>query len=106
MSKTTITDICEILGDDIKNPEMREIFDLQVKVCERAEREIFKGKTSGRMSLIMDLDSVPGLDLKALLEAPAFDFAHDICGILRHMDRSSYPGKLTDCFVPRFSRGH
>lgn len=52
----------------------------------------------------MDLDSVPELDLEGLLKAKPFDFAHDICGIIRHMDRSSYPGKLTDCFVPRFAR--
>jgi hypothetical protein len=53
------------------------------------------------MSLMMDLDSVPDLDLQKLLEAPSFDFAHDICGIIRHMDRSTYPGNLKDCFRPR-----
>lgn len=77
-------------------------FDMQIRICERAEREI-KGLVSqvSRTSLIMDLESVPELDLIKLLNAPKFDFAHDICGIIRHMDRSNFPGKLTDCFWPR-----
>lgn len=77
-------------------------FELQVKICERAEREI-KGlkEQVKRSSLLMDLDSIPELDFEKLLNAPKFDFAHDICGIIRHMDRSSYPGKLMDCFWPR-----
>lgn len=77
--------------------------DMQVKVCERAEKEL-KPLVSDRMSLMMDLDSVPELDLEKLLAAPAFDFAHDIVGIVHHMDRSTYPGKLTDCFLPRCAR--
>lgn len=76
--------------------------DLQVKVCERAEKDLSGlKKICDRTSLLMDLGSVPELDLPKLLAAPAFDFAHDIWGIIRHMDRSSYPGKLRDCFWPR-----
>lgn len=74
----------------------------QVAVCERAEREIAGLKERvKRISLMMDLDSVPDLDLDKLWAAPAFDFAHDICGIIHHMDRTTYPGTLKDCFVPR-----
>ena len=80
----------------------RETLDLQVLVCIRAEREIEGlAKQCNRTSLLMDLDSIPELNLEKLLNAPAFDFTHDICGIIRHMDRSSYPGKLMDCFWPR-----
>jgi hypothetical protein len=91
---------------EIEKAAMRLQSDFQVKIAERAERDI-KGwkKRVTRMSFIMDLCSVPDLDLPALLAAPAFDFAHDVCGIVRHMDRGHYPGTLTDCFVPRFSRG-
>lgn len=39
------------------------------------------------------------MDFKRLLEAPAFDFGHDVRGITRHMDRST--GQLQDCFFPR-----
>ncbi len=81
---------------------LRRQFELQVKICERAEREIKAVKEQvSRTSFLMDLDSVPELDLDKLLYAPKFDFAHDICGIIRHMDRSSYPGKLMNCFWPR-----
>lgn len=52
----------------------------------------------------MDLDSVPDLDRQALLDAPWQDFAHDIGGIMQYMDRSTYPGKLMQCFVPRCSK--
>ena len=75
---------------------------LQKQIAARAERELITHKAD-RMSLMMDLASVD-LDLGRLLAAPLFDFAHDIHGIRRHMDRSTYPGKLKDCFVPRFSR--
>jgi hypothetical protein len=79
---------------------MKKKLKTQVKICERAEREL--ELRCSRMSLMMDLESVE-LDIEKLLNAPAFDFAHDIYGIIRHMDRSQYPGKLTDCFLPRCS---
>jgi hypothetical protein len=41
------------------------------------------------------------LDLSKLLAAPMLDFAHDIFGIQRHIDRNT--GKLLDCFLPRSS---
>ena len=57
---------------------------------------------------IMDLEScmvngVDTLDLAKLLAAPQFDFVHDICGIARNMQRSNWPGKLGNCFLPRCS---
>lgn len=72
-----------------------------VKILDRAEKLGIKFK---RTSLIMDLDSLRELDLPRLEQFPDFDFAHDICGIMRHMDRSSWPGKLTGCFSPRCTR--
>lgn len=57
-----------------------------------------------RLTLRMDLaathNQVP-LNLDAFAAGDAFNFAHDIGGIARHMDRET--GKLTDCFVPRFA---
>lgn len=41
------------------------------------------------------------LRLDDLLQADDFNLAHDVFGIERHLDRTT--GKLTDCFVPRFS---
>lgn len=56
------------------------------------------------ISLMMDLESVPDLDFAALNASDNFTFAHDVCGIIRHMDRTSYPGQLTDFFEPRCTR--
>lgn len=41
------------------------------------------------------------LRLTALLGADAFNFAHDVFGIARHIDRET--GRLAGCFVPRFA---
>lgn len=58
-----------------------------------------------RLWLDMDLTAVHAngcrLNLQALLVADDFNFAHDIYGILRHLDRTT--GQLMDCFVPRFA---
>lgn len=62
------------------------------------------GNRLDQMSLHMDLSAthakVP-LRLQELLEADDSNFAHDVFGIMRHMDRST--GLLGDCFVPRFA---
>lgn len=42
------------------------------------------------------------LDLERLLAADDFNFAHDIIGIRRFLDRDT--GKLSDMFSPRFHR--
>lgn len=42
------------------------------------------------------------LDLERLAGFPDFDFAHDVYGIMRHMDRTT--GKLGGCFLPRCAR--
>lgn len=72
--------------------------DITAKVLNRA---MAISPNINRTSLLMDLDSIPDLDMEKLLHAPELDFTHDIHGIMRHMDRSTYPGKLTDCFLPR-----
>lgn len=41
------------------------------------------------------------LKLDALLRADEFNFAHDVFGIRRHINRET--GKLENCFSPRFS---
>jgi len=56
--------------------------------------------------LVMDLTACHlngcPLDLRRLLHAPDFDFAHDVWGIHRHIDRDT--GELGDCFLPRFAQ--
>lgn len=41
------------------------------------------------------------LQLERLLEAPDFDFVHDMFGIRRHINRRT--AKLENCFVPRYA---
>lgn len=41
------------------------------------------------------------MDLQKLLDADDFNFAHDVLGIRKHLDRET--GKLRDCFLPRFA---
>lgn len=42
------------------------------------------------------------LDLERLLKADAIDFAHDVFGIGKNLDRST--GKLVGGFLPRFAK--
>lgn len=55
---------------------------------------------------MMDIESTHcngcPLKLEDMLEAGDGDFAHDVFGIYRHIDRNT--GKLADGFLPRFSR--
>ena len=80
--------------------EEREIIG---KIVERAEKRI---GIDNRLSLLMDIEATHTnnypLRLTDLLNAPDFDFVHDITGILFYMDRET--GKLTGCFVPRFAQ--
>ena len=75
---------------------------LITQILDRAER-LLRGVD--RLGLAMDLTATHTngcpLDLPKLLHAPDFDFAHDIWGIHRHLDRTT--GKLS-CFLPRCAR--
>jgi len=57
------------------------------------------------LSLHMDITACHAngckLDLLKLLCFPDFDFAHDVFGISRHINRTN--GKLMNCFLPRCS---
>jgi hypothetical protein len=41
------------------------------------------------------------LRLEDMAKADDFNFAHDVLGIRRHLNRET--GQLEDCFVPRFA---
>lgn len=58
-----------------------------------------------RIDTEMDLSAAHAccpLDLARLLAADDFNFAHDMFGIMCHMDRRT--GKLDNCFLPRCTR--
>lgn len=64
------------------------------------------GTTYEKMTATMDVTACHAngceLELQKLLDAPEFDFAHDVFGIRRHIDRRT--GKLGDCFLPRSAK--
>ena len=54
---------------------------------------------------MMDVDNAHkqfGMRLEDWLNADDFNFAHDFCGIQKHIDRKT--GLVGGCFVPRFSK--
>lgn len=87
--------------------EFSKNLDAAAKIADRAGSKIVKA-SGGRLAFIMDLlaaDGVngnPPIDFERLHAADEFNFLHDVCGIARHLDRST--GKLENCFVPRFAR--
>lgn len=85
----------------------REESDLIVAIVDRAEgTSLMLPAFGARMNLVMDLTATHAngcpLDLEGLLAAEPFDFAHDVAGIQRHINRET--GQLEDCFLPRYSR--
>jgi hypothetical protein len=75
---------------------------LLAKIADRAQE--MDDRLTDRLSLMMDIESAHedvGLDLQKFLDFDDENFAHDLYGIVSHMDRTTYPGKLTDCFLPR-----
>lgn len=84
----------------------REEFDVIDKIASRAVGlGIYSRGAGGHMDASMDITACHAngtpLKLAALLAADDFNFAHDIGGIKRHLDRST--GELRDFFLPRFS---
>jgi hypothetical protein len=75
---------------------------LCLKIAQRADREL---KHQDMHSTLMDIKAVHlnscRMDLVALLAADKFNFAHDVLGIYRHIDRKT--AELRDFFVPRFA---
>lgn len=67
------------------------------------ERALLMRPDLDRLTLDMDLTACHAngcpLDFAKLESFDAFNFSHDVFGIVRHIDRDT--GKLTRCFVPR-----
>jgi hypothetical protein len=75
-------------------------------IVKRAVREGLVGpKSDDKMSLEMDLMATHAngcpIDFKRFAEADSFNFAHDVYGIMRHIDRRT--GYLGNHFTPRFA---
>lgn len=74
------------------------------QITQRAFRDVL---VPGRNFLDLNMDITAAhsngcrLKLAELLKADDFNFAHDIIGIVRNLDRDT--GKLMNCFCPRYS---
>ena len=87
----------------VKFTATRKEVDTISRIADRARRAGLKIIT--KMSLIMDLEAtntVNPIDFEKLLAFPAFDFAHDIYGIMGNLNRET--GEIENCFVPRCSK--
>jgi hypothetical protein len=85
----------------------RDEANLIALIAERADRELFTPHHVDQTvaDTIMDLKATIAqgcpLKLKELLIADLIDFAHDVGGIRRHIDRNT--GLLGDFFLPRYA---
>lgn len=81
----------------------KEGFETIAKIADRCLT--YGARKRSKIDIIMDIEAVHcngnPLRLNDLLDAPNFDFAHDVFGIQQHLDRRT--GKLQNCFVPRYS---
>ena len=59
-------------------------------------------KTTVMMDLLVIYETGVEMRWDELLNAPLFDFMHDINGINQHLNRDTY--KLEDCFWPRYAK--
>ena len=59
-------------------------------------------KTTVMMDLLVLYDTGVEMRWKDFLNAPVFDFMHDINGINQHLNRRTY--KLEDGFWPRYAK--
>lgn len=79
------------------------------EIAGRAVTELRRARETDpfdRLTMAMDLTAVHAngcpLRLEALRDADRFNFAHDILGIRRHLNRDT--GQIDGLFSPRFSK--
>ena len=87
----------------VKFTETKSELCLMESIASRALRMGFK---RDRTDLIMDLAATHcngcRLDLIKFVNFTDFNFAHDVSGIIRHLNRAT--GKLENCFFPRCAK--
>lgn len=64
-------------------------------------RSTRNGVTDVEADILKCHENAMPLKLQELLEAPGYDFMHDVDGIEYHLDRES--GELKDNFCPRYA---
>lgn len=66
-----------------------------------AQHDVRVDRTDVLLDILTVHKRIQPLRLDDLLAADDLNFAHDVGGINRHLDRENYA--LSDCFSPRFS---
>ncbi len=90
----------------LKTVDSKLEMELIHSIASRASGTLIKlGHVGDCLGIAMDIEFCHAngcpLDLARLATAADSDLLHDVCGINRHLDHG--PGKLTDCFLPRFA---
>ena len=88
--------------EQLTDQDVRPIHELAVRASKLAARE---SVTYPVLDASMDITAVhlhTPLDLNALACANDLEFAHDVFGILQHINR--HTGELENGFTPRFAK--
>jgi len=83
----------------------RNELELIEEITRRATKGIRRDPDINFMTMMMDIEAVHSqwpLCLEEFLNAPEYDFWHDIYGIRRHLNRETL--QLEDGFVPRYTK--
>lgn len=83
----------------------RERMEKYCKIIERAKKDNLILSDEQKASVLMDIESADieyNLQLDDWLNGDDIDFYHDFYGIIREIDRSTFPGKF-NFFVPRYA---
>lgn len=91
-----------MIDHDLYIPRSRPDADAALAIADRAARmDPSLDRTAVSMDVIT-VHNVVGLKLDDMLSADDLNFAHDVFGIRRHLDRET--GQLKDHFLPRFAQ--
>jgi hypothetical protein len=83
------------------------VFDLICHITDKAvlildEHNIEVDRMHVMLDLLICHKTIVPLRLLDMLNGSEADLLHDVCGLMRHLDRENY--KLNDCFLPRYAR--
>lgn len=90
----------KMINFNTSKEEMRAISQIVKRAS--AKKDIIKDALALDMDITATHKNGNPLKLNDLLKADEFNFWHDVIGIMNHIDRTT--GKLTNCFVPRFTQ--
>jgi hypothetical protein len=89
----------------VTNHEAETIDAIADRALRMAQAHRSKRAAGSKLDWTMDITATHAngcpMKLHALLEADDFNFAHDVFGIERHLNRST--GQLEHCFLPRYA---